>query len=109
MSNNPDQILKPPGFLKLCEKCNVQVRSSGWSAHLKSQRHLSGKPDPRRKVCKICNIEMVCTTWHNHLRSKHRLKNSSDTIIEPIIPRNRNIPTKFCEKCNVEISITHLD
>ena len=58
MENDPDQTIKPLGHTKLCEKCNVQVRSSGWVAHLKNE----GNPNKSRKVCEICNIEMAFST-----------------------------------------------
>ncbi len=57
LENDPDQTTKFFGYTKLCKKCNVHVRSTGWEAHLKSKTHLLGEPDKSIKVCKKCNIE----------------------------------------------------
>ena len=54
-------------------------------------------------MCKICNTEVRTSNWLKHLRSKTHLKNSPDEIIEPPKSVNRNILTRLCEKCNVEI------
>ena len=36
LENDPDQTTKLLGSFKFCEKCNVQVGSPGWEAHLNS-------------------------------------------------------------------------
>lgn len=34
LSNKPDQ------YRKICAKCNIEVRATNWSNHLKSKNHL---------------------------------------------------------------------
>jgi hypothetical protein len=105
--NDHDQTAKPIRHTKLCEKCNVNVRPTAWDAHLKGESHLSNKPDKSRILCKICNIEMRSNNWPTHLKSKSHLENNPDETIEPVRPIRYEMPTRLCEKCNVEIPLAH--
>jgi len=73
MKNDPDQTVNPIRRIKLCEKCNVQVRPTGWDAHINSKKHLTGEPDPTRKACEICNIEVRSNNYNHHFKN-HKLK-----------------------------------
>jgi hypothetical protein len=67
----------------LCEKCDVEIARTAWDTYLKSERHLTDKPDKYRKVCEKCNLEMSYAVWVNHLRSKNYLKNDPEQTTKP--------------------------
>jgi hypothetical protein len=73
----------------------------------KVQSPHGNKPDKSRTVCKICNTEIASNSWSRHLKSKTHLENNPDEIIKPIRPKIYEMSTRLCEKCNVEISLSH--